>query len=247
MIDPIFWLGLSILLVAISLTALLVVAIPAFQELGRAARSAEKLFDTLHRELPPTLEAIRLTGLEITDLTDDMSQGVQSAGQVAKQVDQSLTGVKQQVQKAHTTSRSLFAGVKAAWQTLTEPGSTKSRRTERSIAPRSYPEPQPKQFQETENASLTLDAASEQHHAYPAEMLGQGVYPEQHLDSHLDSTVPELEAGTHVAELEAGTHLIQPIKQESDRGIKRENGKGSIDRSSEDEVSSRLPARRESE
>jgi uncharacterized protein YoxC len=119
-IDPIFWLGLSILLVAVSLAAVLMVAVPAFRELGRAARSAEKLFDTLNRELPPTLEAIRLTGLEITELTDDMSQGVQSAGQVVKQVDQSVTSAKQQVQKAQTTTRSIFAGVKAAWRTLNQ-------------------------------------------------------------------------------------------------------------------------------
>jgi uncharacterized protein YoxC len=128
--DPLFWLGLSILLVAVSLTALLVVAIPAFQELGRAARSAEKLFDTLNRELPPTLEAIRLTGLEISELTDDVSQGVQSAGQVAKQVDQSLGEVKQQAQRVQTTTRSVFAGVKAAWRTLTGPEPTaRSRRS----------------------------------------------------------------------------------------------------------------------
>jgi len=127
--DPIFWLGLSILLVAISLTALLTVAIPTFRELGRAARSAEKLFDTLNRELPPTLEAIRLTGLEVTDLTDDMTQGVQSATQVVKQVDQSITGVKQQVQKAQTTSRSIFAGVRTAWRTFTQPN--KARRSPR--------------------------------------------------------------------------------------------------------------------
>ena len=68
MVEPLFWLGLSIVLVATSLTAVLVAAIPALQELARAARSAEKLFDTLSRELPPTLEAIRTTGLEITDL-----------------------------------------------------------------------------------------------------------------------------------------------------------------------------------
>ena len=133
MINPIFWLGLSILLVAVSITAVLVVMVPAVQELGRAARSAEKLFDTLNRELPPTLEAIRLTGLEISELTDDMSQGVQSAGQVVKQVDQSIVGVKQQVQKAQTTSRSVFAGAKAAWKTLTQPA-LKGRRAERLSA-----------------------------------------------------------------------------------------------------------------
>ncbi|MCC3433159.1 MAG: DUF948 domain-containing protein, partial [Microcoleus sp. PH2017_04_SCI_O_A] len=76
MSDPIFWLGLSILLVAVSLTAVLVTLIPAVQALARAARSVEKLADTLAREFPPTLEAIRLTGLEISELTDDVSDGV---------------------------------------------------------------------------------------------------------------------------------------------------------------------------
>lgn len=136
MIDPLFWLGLSILLVAVSLTALLVVAIPAFQELGRAARSAEKLFDTLSRELPPTLEAIRLTGLEISELTDDVSQGVQSAGQVAKQVDQSLGDVKQQAQRVQTTTRSVFAGFKAAWKTLAGSEPAPKRRTSEGDLPR---------------------------------------------------------------------------------------------------------------
>lgn len=118
MIDPLFFLGLSVLLVAVSLTALLVAALPALQELARAARSAEKLFDTLRRDLPPTLEAIRLTGLEISDLTDDVSDGVKSAGQVVKQVDQSLNSAKKQARSVETNTRSIFAGVKAAWKSL---------------------------------------------------------------------------------------------------------------------------------
>lgn len=121
MVDPLFWLGLSLLLVAVSLTAVLVAALPAFRELARAARSAEKLFDTLNRELPPTLEAIRLTGLEITDLTDDVSEGVQSAGRVVQQVDRSLGTVRQQAQKAQRVTRSMVVGFRAAWQTLTQP------------------------------------------------------------------------------------------------------------------------------
>jgi uncharacterized protein YoxC len=119
--EPIFWLGLSILLVAVSLTALLVAAIPALQEVASAARSAEKLFDTLSRELPPTLEAVRLTGLEITDLTDDVSEGVQSASGVVKQVDQSLNSAKKQAQNVQVGTRSIFVGVKAAWKSLTNP------------------------------------------------------------------------------------------------------------------------------
>lgn len=129
MIDPLFWLGLSILLVAVSLTAVLVAALPALQELARAARSAEKLFDTLRRDLPPTLEAIRLTGLEISDLTDDVSQGVQSATHVAQQVDQSLDNAVKQAQKIEVSTRSVFTGVKAAWRTFTQtPGGRRNDR-----------------------------------------------------------------------------------------------------------------------
>ncbi len=125
MSEPLFWLGLSILLVAVSLTALLVAAIPALQEVARAARSAEKLFDTLSRELPPTLEAVRLTGLEITDLTDDVSEGVESASGVVKQVDQSLNSAKKQAQNVQVGTRSIFVGVKTAWKTLTNPKSSR--------------------------------------------------------------------------------------------------------------------------
>lgn len=121
MVDPLFWLGLSLLLVAVSLTATLVAALPALRELSRAARSAEKLFDTLSRELPPTLEAIRLTGLEISDLTDDVSEGVQSAGRVVKQVDQSVSGARQQAKQVQIRTRSVWAGAKAAWRSFTKP------------------------------------------------------------------------------------------------------------------------------
>jgi len=125
MINPVFWLGLSILLVAFSLTVFLVAALPALQEIARAARSIEKLIDTLRRELPPTLEAIRLTGMEISDLTDDVSEGVKSAGQVVKQVDQSLDSAKKQAQKAQVTTKSVFVGVKAALSSLTQSPSTR--------------------------------------------------------------------------------------------------------------------------
>ncbi len=119
MADPLFWLALSFLLVVISLTAVLMVAIPALRELGRAARSAEKFFDTLGRELPPTLEAIRLTGLEIVELTDDVTEGVQSAGQVAQQVTQSIATAQTGAKRLNTGTKTLFAGARAAWRTWT--------------------------------------------------------------------------------------------------------------------------------
>lgn len=118
MSDPIFWLGLSILLVAISLTAVLMAALPAFYELARAARSAEKLFDSLRQEFPPTLEALRLTGMEINQLSEELNQGVKSAADVVKQVDQGIVGAKNQLNNVQIGSKSFVAGVKAAWQSF---------------------------------------------------------------------------------------------------------------------------------
>ncbi|PSB48004.1 hypothetical protein C7B77_24065 [Chamaesiphon polymorphus CCALA 037] len=125
-IDPLLFLGCSILLVAVSLTALVVAAFPAIQDLSRAARSAEKLFDRLDRELPPTLEAIRLASLELSDLSDEMSQGVQSATAVAQQVDLSITQVKKQAGNVQTNTRSVWVGIKAAWQTWRDRGESNS-------------------------------------------------------------------------------------------------------------------------
>ncbi len=125
-IDPLVWLGLSLLLVAVSLTAVLVVVIPTLLEVARAARSAEKLFDTLNREFPPTLEAIRLTGKEVGDLTDDLNQGISNATGVVKQVDQGLVNAKQQVQQVQRSSIGVVAGVKAAWKVWRNPQSVRT-------------------------------------------------------------------------------------------------------------------------
>ena len=70
--------------------------IPTLQEVARAARSAEKLFDTLNREFPPTLEAIRLTGQEVGELTDDLNQGI------SKRYRSSQTG-RSRVSRSKTT------------------------------------------------------------------------------------------------------------------------------------------------
>ncbi|MEB3188751.1 MAG: DUF948 domain-containing protein [Snowella sp.] len=117
MTEPLFWLGLSLTLLSVSLTAVLIAAVPALQELGRAARSAEKLFDSLNREFPPTLEAIRLTGLEISELTDDLNQGLKSAADIVENVDQTLNTAKQTVGQVQAKSRRLGLGFKAAWET----------------------------------------------------------------------------------------------------------------------------------
>lgn len=103
--------------------ALLTVAIFTLQELARAARSAEKLLDTLNREMPATLQDLRLTGKEIAVLTDEVTGGMHSARKVVQQVDQGLLDAKAHAQKAQITTRittrSLFAGVTAAFKVLT--------------------------------------------------------------------------------------------------------------------------------
>lgn len=143
MIDPLFWLGLSILLVAVSLTAVLVAALPALQELARAARSVEKLADTLNRELPPTLEAIRLTGIEISDLTDDVSQGVKNASQTVKQVNESLSSTKNQAKKLQVNTSRIVTGVKAAWKTWNRPSTGRRTTPNLPSASREAVEPRP--------------------------------------------------------------------------------------------------------
>ena len=121
MIDPLFWLGLSLLLVSFSLFAVLLVTIPTLQEVARAARSAEKLFDTLNREFPPTLEAIRMTGKEVGELTDELNQGINNATGVVKQVDRGLVNAKIQAQQVQQNSKGLVVGIQAAWKTWRNP------------------------------------------------------------------------------------------------------------------------------
>lgn len=135
------------LLVAIGLLAVLIVAVSLLRELGRTARSAERLCEILARDLPPTLEAIRLTGIEITELTDDMNAGVHHAGEVIRQIDQGLSTAAHQAQQMQVGSRSLWAGMKAAWRTWQAPPRRKrprrlhSRHGEGGTAGRPAPRP----------------------------------------------------------------------------------------------------------
>lgn len=122
------WLGLSILLLAIGLVALVCVSIPALIGLARAARSAEKFFDTLDRELPRTLEAMRHTGADLRGLADDMTDGVSSARNIVQHVDRSLSDVRQQAHQAQRTTRSVAVGFRAAWRVLTKPAGSRKRK-----------------------------------------------------------------------------------------------------------------------
>ncbi|MDY6784194.1 MAG: hypothetical protein SW833_16875 [Cyanobacteriota bacterium] len=155
MLDPLFWLGFSLLLVAFSLMAVLLALIPALLEVSRAARSAEKLFDTLSREFPPTLEAIRLTGLEISELTDELNEGATSASEAVRQVERSLGDARQQARKLSFGGRSVVAGMKAAWSVWSRPSPPRNRdRLSVSTQP-------PVEFDPTRRANRSEDLESD--------------------------------------------------------------------------------------
>uniref|UniRef100_A0A2P2J7B3 Uncharacterized protein LOC105126438 isoform X2 n=1 Tax=Rhizophora mucronata TaxID=61149 RepID=A0A2P2J7B3_RHIMU len=66
-------LNLIAFVVAVSATWLFFSAIPALLAFKRAAESLEKLIDVTTEELPDTMAAIRLSGMEIGDLTMELS------------------------------------------------------------------------------------------------------------------------------------------------------------------------------
>ncbi len=143
MTNPVLWLCLSIVLLALGLALLVCVSIPALLGLARATRSAEKLFDTLDRELPRTLEAMRNTGNELSGLADDMTDSVTSARNIVKQVDHSLSDVRQQAYQAKRTTRSVAVGFRAAWRVLTKPTKSRSKRPRPVKPPVKPPPPKP--------------------------------------------------------------------------------------------------------
>lgn len=159
-IDPLFWLGLSLFLVAASLAAVLIALIPAVLEIARAARSAEKLFDTLRREFPPTLEAIRLTGMEISELTDDLTDGVDRASEAIEQVDRSITDVRKQAETMSVKTRSAIAGVKAAWNTWQHPSSQRRPRERERLRPSQRRPPELEESPLGEREPLERDRSS---------------------------------------------------------------------------------------
>ncbi|KAK4766969.1 hypothetical protein SAY86_014720 [Trapa natans] len=61
----------------VAFTSLVVAAVPtlsvSFQALGKAAISLSKLADTAREELPSTMAAVRLSGIEFSDLTMELS------------------------------------------------------------------------------------------------------------------------------------------------------------------------------
>ncbi|MEM1366579.1 MAG: hypothetical protein AAGG02_00915 [Cyanobacteria bacterium P01_H01_bin.15] len=118
MSDPIIWFELTALGLVLSLISVFLMLLPTLQAVMQAARSAEKLFDTLEKEFPPTLEALRLTGHDISELTDGLDQGVRGATNVVKQVDGSLNQAATQLGQVSLQTQGVWKGLRAAWQTF---------------------------------------------------------------------------------------------------------------------------------
>ncbi|MGB3493706.1 MAG: hypothetical protein WBA57_13335 [Elainellaceae cyanobacterium] len=116
--EPLLWLGISTALLAVSTTAVVVVAIPVILKLSKTAQSADRLLETLNQELPATLDALRSTGQELSDLTGDLGDSVESAKSIVQRVDQSMSYAGQQLQQAQITSKSAIAGFRTAWAAL---------------------------------------------------------------------------------------------------------------------------------
>ncbi|KAM5563515.1 hypothetical protein ABKV19_018238 [Rosa sericea] len=58
---------------SVAFTSLVIAAVPTICAMGRAATSLSKLADTARQELPSTMAAIRLSGMEISDLTLELN------------------------------------------------------------------------------------------------------------------------------------------------------------------------------
>ncbi|KAI5348433.1 hypothetical protein L3X38_001320 [Prunus dulcis] len=58
---------------SVAFTSLVIAAVPTLFAMGRAAISLSKLSDTAREELPSTMAAIRLSGMEISDLTLELN------------------------------------------------------------------------------------------------------------------------------------------------------------------------------
>lgn len=84
---------------SVAFTSLVVAAVPALYAMGRAAISLSKLADTAREELPSTMAAIRLSGMEISDLTlelNDLSQEIaDGVSKSAQAVQAAEAGIRQ--------------------------------------------------------------------------------------------------------------------------------------------------------
>ncbi|KAK3139727.1 hypothetical protein QOZ80_5AG0388840 [Eleusine coracana subsp. coracana] len=93
--DPVFFLLTAVaVMTSLAFTSMVAVAIPAMLAMRRAANSFCMLADAAVEELPSTMAAVRLSGMEISDLTLELSDlsheiadGVSKSAKVAETVE----------------------------------------------------------------------------------------------------------------------------------------------------------------
>ncbi|CAL4894071.1 unnamed protein product [Urochloa decumbens] len=96
--DPVFFLLAAVAVTtSVAFSSMVAVAVPTMLALRRAADSFAMLADAALEELPSTMAAVRLSGMEISDLTvelsdlsHEISDGVNKSAKVARAVEASI-------------------------------------------------------------------------------------------------------------------------------------------------------------
>ena len=138
--------------------ALLTVAILTLQELARAARSAEKLLDMLNRELPPTLNDLRLVQAQKAGVTTrSLLAGATAAFRV-------LTGPPRRRRRRPPTRRPPVVNDARQDTQRAAPRSAEHQSAERVTTEHTQPDttasPEPKTSTELPNPSTSLPTKS---------------------------------------------------------------------------------------
>ncbi|KAM1234512.1 hypothetical protein FF1_004057 [Malus domestica] len=97
---------------SVAFTSLVIAAVPTLCAMGKAAISLSKLADTAREELPSTMAAVRLSGMEISDLTlelNDLSQEIADGVTKSTQAVQAAeAGIRQIGTLAHQQTMSMI-------------------------------------------------------------------------------------------------------------------------------------------
>ncbi|CAN6337300.1 unnamed protein product [Urochloa humidicola] len=100
--DPVFFLLTAVAVAtSVAFSSMVVVAVPTMLAVRRAANSFTMLADAALEELPSTMAAVRLSGMEISDLTvelsdlsHEISDGVNKSAKVAQAVKASIGQIR---------------------------------------------------------------------------------------------------------------------------------------------------------
>ncbi|KAG4189309.1 hypothetical protein ERO13_A08G218300v2 [Gossypium hirsutum] len=90
---------------SLAFTSLVIAAVPTLFAMRRAAVSLSKLADTAREELPSTMAAIRLSGMEISDLSQEIADGVNKSAQAVQAAE---AGIRQIGSLAHQQTMSMI-------------------------------------------------------------------------------------------------------------------------------------------